>query len=265
MKIGALAISEGIKPSQTVEEVYKKGIHTIELLYNTNLTLEEIKRIKKLDLDISIHCPFKNMQLKYPPWSFIINKPRFYFERYKIKEFEKSFLAAEKLEATHYIMHGGGFPRGYSKFVRLRKKEKFLQALVTDLKPFFIKAKDLRIKVLLENLMPNNIFGEVSDILYIQEKFPWTGFCLDFAHSELTKQTDILKDFCIDHVHISDNDSKNDLHLPIGDGKLDFFKLFNILKNKNYKGKVICEDLNIPNAVKSVAKTESLFKNFLES
>lgn len=260
MKIGATVISEDMDPLQLAEEFHKKEVNIIELQYNKKFTEKKIKRIKELNLDISVHCP--NMRLKYPIWSFITKKPQLYFKRHQAKEFGKSLLVAEKLEATHYVMHGGGFPRGYSRFEWLKKKEKFPEVLTRDLKSFFMKAKDSGVKVLLENLMPFNIFGEISDIVYTQEKFPWTGFCLDFAHSELTKQTDTLKRFDIEHVHISDNDLINDSHLAIGEGKIDIFKLFKILRDKGYKRKIISEDQNISNAVKSVEKTKELLKNF---
>lgn len=261
MKIGGNT-AENMRPSQIAEEFYREGISVVELIYSKEFVYEEIRKIKELNLDISLHCPSDDLKLKYYFWSFIIRKPHFYFKKSLIKKFEKAILTAEKLEATHYIMHGGWFPKGHSKFGWLREKEKFLEALIRDFKPLFIKAKDSGVKFLLENLVPHNIFGETSDIVYVQEKFPWLGFCLDFAHSELTEQTDILKEFDIDHVHISDNDLKNDLHLPIGEGKIDFFKLFSLLKNKDYKGKIICEDTNIYNTVKSIEKTKELLKNF---
>lgn len=261
MKIGS-SVMAPIKPSCIVKSFYENNLNIIELEYNKMFTPEEIRKIKEFDMNISIHCPFRNLRIKYSLPSLILNMPRFYFGKSYIKMMDESLIAAKKLDATCCVIHGGGLPHGYHRFKKLRNREELLKALVKDLKPFFIKSKNLGIKVLLENLMFNNIFGKTSDIKYVQDKFPWLGFCLDFAHSELTMQTDELKIFHVDHVHVSDNDLKNDLHLPVGDGKMCFFKLFDTLKNMGYKGKIISEDVNIHNAVKSVKRLEGLLKEF---
>jgi len=43
------------------------------------------------------------------------------------------------------------------------------------------------------------------------------------------------------HVHVSDNDGKSDLHLPIGAGKIDWKKTLSLLKSGGYNGTVTLE------------------------
>ena len=52
------------------------------------------------------------------------------------------------------------------------------------------------------------------------------GLCIDYAHASLTKVPasewiETLAPY-IRHIHVNDNDLQNDLHLAVGDGKIDF-------------------------------------------
>lgn len=52
------------------------------------------------------------------------------------------------------------------------------------------------------------------------------GVCFDYAHavifgSDINDWTDTLAPY-VKHMHINDNDLKNDLHLAVGDGKIDW-------------------------------------------
>lgn len=250
MKIGvAICGEENLKPSKIIKEIFKNDICPIQLDYNEKFNSDELIRIKELDPDISIHCPVEDFRLKYSLPGLIFKNLPFYFKPSVVKKIEKGYLVAEKLEASHYVLHGGVFPKGYFRLSMLRKKEKFLKAFIQAFKPMFLNAKDSEIKIVLENLIRGNIFSRSSDIEYIQNKFNWIGFCLDFSHSELEKQTEILKKLKIDYVHVSDNNYKEDSHLPIGQGKLDFNKFIRILKEKEFDGKVLAECQSTKNAV----------------
>lgn len=252
MKLGAAFGCEDIlKPSFIAKKFYENNINVVEFMYDQQFNPKEIRAIREFNLDISIHCPTKELRLQHSFIDFFLKRPNFYFKKNMINKIEKSFLVAERLDATHYIMHGGTFPKGYSRFKRLRKKEKFIDSFIRDFKFLFLKAKDSGIKIVLESLTERNIFEEALDIRSVQKIFPWAGLCLDFAHSELTNQTNFLKKQKIDHVHVSDNDLKNDFHLPIGGGSLNFVKLFTILKNQNFNGKIIAECLSIEDTISS--------------
>ena len=47
------------------------------------------------------------------------------------------------------------------------------------------------------------------------------------GHAYLNKCLDGFLDCPIRHVHIHDNDGKDDAHLPVGDGSIDFGKVMN--------------------------------------
>lgn len=77
-----------------------------------------------------------------------------------------------------------------------------------------------------------NMFDSSPDMLVSLgsklSKFSNFGVCLDYAHAEvfgggaenwIEKIAPYVK-----HIHINDNDLKDDLHLAVGDGKIDFNK-----------------------------------------
>lgn len=56
--------------------------------------------------------------------------------------------------------------------------------------------------------------------------FPNFGICLDYAHAEVfgggaEKWVEAVAPY-VKHLHINDNDLKDDLHLAVGDGKIDW-------------------------------------------
>lgn len=259
MKIG-VAVYEEDFPSETAKEFYNKGIMAVELQYNEKFTAQEMNKLKNFDMDLSLHCPLKNLRFNCSMISFILNNPKFYFTKSQIRNIEEGFLVAEKLEATHYVMHGGVFSKGHFRFKRLQDKDKITKAFIKAFKPFFMRAKNSKVKVVLENLTRGNLFSDVSDIIQVREKFSWLGFCLDFGHSEIMRQTDLLKKLKIDYVHVSDNNFVTDSHLVIGKGKLDFTKLKKILAEQRFKGKVLAEGLNVKDAIDSFDYLREYFK-----
>ena len=80
------------------------------------------------------------------------------------------------------------------------------------------------------NIYLENMFDATPDILQkISEKlnrYVNYGICFDYAHASIS-DTPIEDWICaieryIKHVHINDNDLKNDLHLPVGSGNIDW-------------------------------------------
>lgn len=83
--------------------------------------------------------------------------------------------------------------------------------------------------------------------------------CFDIGHAN----TMGLIDECIDafkgrmaNIHIHDNMGKNDDHMTIGDGNIDFIKVLS--KLKNYKGNYVIESRNMASAVASKERLEKM-------
>ncbi|MHA2180903.1 MAG: sugar phosphate isomerase/epimerase family protein [Promethearchaeota archaeon] len=83
---------------------------------------------------------------------------------------------------------------------------------------------------------------------------PKLNFCLDIGHANLLEKgnhsINLINKFgnILNHIHMHDNvggDSvKHDLHLPVGEGKIDFKPIFMELKEIKYAGNITLELYN---------------------
>ncbi|MDR2698811.1 MAG: sugar phosphate isomerase/epimerase [Candidatus Methanoplasma sp.] len=87
------------------------------------------------------------------------------------------------------------------------------------------------------------------------------SICFDIGHAN----TMGLIDECIDafegriaNIHIHDNMGKNDDHMTIGDGKIDFVRVLSRLRG--YKGNYIIESRNMESAIVSKERLEDIMR-----
>lgn len=81
-----------------------------------------------------------------------------------------------------------------------------------------------------QQIYMENMFDEAPDILAkLAERMrgvPNFGICLDYAHAMLSKHPpeEWIRELApyLRHMHINDNDLENDLHLPVGSGRVDW-------------------------------------------
>ena len=85
--------------------------------------------------------------------------------------------------------------------------------------------------------------------------------CFDIGHANTLG----LIDECIDafgerivNIHIHDNIGKNDDHMTIGEGNIDFIKVLS--KLRRYKGNYIIESRNMPSAITSKERLEEIMR-----
>ncbi len=96
-----------------------------------------------------------------------------------------------------------------------------------------------------------NLSETAADLGRILEAVPDLGLTLDVGHGQLLSSTNTSFDIIerlsasIKHIHVHDNRGgrgvNDDLHLPIGEGIIDFQKIFGALMNKGYNGTVTLE------------------------
>jgi sugar phosphate isomerase/epimerase len=102
------------------------------------------------------------------------------------------------------------------------------------------------ITVCLENLSENA--EQMTDVF---AAVPQMNLTLDLGHAELLSKENTSFGFlekCLDrikHIHLHDNlggiSADDDLHLPVGEGKIDFHKIFQRLHAVRYKGTMTLE------------------------
>ncbi len=115
------------------------------------------------------------------------------------------------------------------------------------------KAKKEGIIICLENLSERS-----SHLAEIFQALPFLGLTMDLGHGQLLAREHTSFGFMhhhperIMHIHLHDNrgglTADDDLHLPVGDGIIDFEKIFQMLKQIEYKGTITLE--LIPHEIK---------------
>jgi len=111
-----------------------------------------------------------------------------------------------------------------------------------------------------QQIFMENMFDEAPDVLArMAEKmkdYQNFGVCLDYAHgmisgtaSEIWVNT--LAPY-IRHMHINDNDLKNDLHLAIGEGCIDWKKYQKELENNQVNATILIEVSGVERQKKSL-------------
>lgn len=100
-----------------------------------------------------------------------------------------------------------------------------------------------------QEIYMENMFDEAPDVLAgLAEEMKEIrnfGICLDYAHAALTdcagnEWVDTLARYTR-HIHINDNDLKNDLHQPLGEGQIDWKNFDHLLRRHRVEASVLIE------------------------
>jgi sugar phosphate isomerase/epimerase len=96
-----------------------------------------------------------------------------------------------------------------------------------------------------------NTEEDIMTLKKVFDRIPTIDFCLDIGHANLvpigSKAVDLINQFgkLLKHIHMHDNiggdSEKHDIHLPIGEGNINFKPIFERLKEINYSGNITIE------------------------
>ena len=189
----------------------------------------KIKKIREIIEDYGIgivgHTPY------YLPFASPIKSIR----EASIEEAEKCFQTFEKLGAEYVTIHASWPPSLFNAKEGLEMQLESLASLIDKAEKYGIK------------LMYESGIGELdnyTNVAKILQALPKLYFHLDVGHVSLYG-----RDACkfirklhtkIKHVHLHDNFGKDDLHLPIGIGKIKWEEVIKELK-KYYDGTITLE------------------------
>jgi len=100
-----------------------------------------------------------------------------------------------------------------------------------------------------------NTEEDLMTLKKVFDEIPKIDFCLDIGHAYLLGEEQhcisLIENFgaLLKHIHMHDNvggySAKSDLHLPIGDGNINFTLIFEKLKGANYSGNITLELHNV--------------------
>ena len=170
----------------------------------------------------------------------------------------------ESIEDTHEfidnicVVHPGLFSP-----LSIQMPDKAVQKAIAGLRAICETASEYGLRIAVENLISiNMLMGRTPDELVRIVRgvdMDNLGICLDVAHANTTKTLDEFfrsNDVDIIHMHVSDNFGTDDLHLPVGDGNLDWKKVLN--GANDYEGLVVIEVYTVEAGIKSMEYLRNL-------
>lgn len=151
--------------------------------------------------------------------------------------------AAAELGIKKMVLHPG-YITGLGKFILDRARGYGMESIKAILK----KAGSLGITLCIENMFPQAHFlTNPQEFQALFETFPDLRLVLDVGHANLgggkNKSSEFIHryGYRIGHVHANDNFGKEDSHLPIGAGIIDFERIIKELKEAQYDETITLE------------------------
>ncbi len=193
-------------------------------------------------MGVSLHAPFSDINI-----ASLNNGIR----NESLRQIKKSIDLADYLSADTVTLHSGRISP-----LSMRFREKAWELNINGLKTLANYAKKKNVNLCLEN--SSNYYGlfccsidEVKEVLKSVENLYFT---LDTGHANTCSNVFEFLEFLekTKNIHLHDNNGKNDEHLAIGHGNIDFKSFFKKLKMKGYRGVLTIETLNDEDVVKSL-------------
>ncbi len=161
-----------------------------------------------------------------------------------LNEVLESLKVAADLRPLKVVLHPSTI-RGLSVFVMDQAKQYALKSLGAIVE----KADHLGLCLCIENMFPqSHSLVDPEDFVEVFKRFPTLKLTLDTGHAHIKskgskKTLDFIERFYdrIGHIHANDNFGKEDNHLPIGTGTIDFLKIIKALKQIRYDETVTFE------------------------
>jgi sugar phosphate isomerase/epimerase len=222
-------------------EVVDDGTH--ELDKKRVVTLKEAA--KSYDLEYSLHAPFADINIASPSKTML---------NASMKRLKQSMAYANQLDAKVWVFHPGA-KTGIGQFypgADWKQNNESIQEL-------YKTAEEYGVNIALENLPAKYYFfmskPEEFARFYRETNLP-VGIVMDLGHANLEGQIEPFFNMLADkivHIHASDNDSLDDQHLGIGQGKIDYNSFAQTLKKMGYDKSVIVESTtNVQESIKKL-------------
>ncbi len=153
-----------------------------------------------------------------------------------VQETLDALEAGAELGIEKAVLHPG-YITGLGRFVLDKAKGYGMESIKTILN----KATGLGMTLCLENMFPRAHFlSKPHEFQEVFESFPDLRLALDVGHANLgggkNKSSEFIHQYGyrINHIHANDNFGKEDNHLPVGAGIIDFEKILKELNETQY-------------------------------
>jgi sugar phosphate isomerase/epimerase len=225
-------------------EIVDEGLHA--------LNKKRASKLKELahsyGLKFSVHAPFADINIASPSKCIL---------KAMLKRLEKSIKFTSEIEALVWVFHPG-LKTGISMFY---PEVDWFQNCKTA-KALYDIAEEYGVEIAIENvpepypfLMKNvehfrRFYNDVNEEI---------GIALDVGHANLNGQVELfLKTFPekIVHIHAHDNGGKDDEHLGVGRGTVNWDRFAELLRQVSYNKIVVVE--SVEHVQESVEKLRAL-------
>jgi sugar phosphate isomerase/epimerase len=241
MKYGAMNFP--IKPLlKEVEEIGEMGFDYVELTMDPpEATPQKLLSQKKAILDL----------LRRYGLGIIGHLPTFVWPTDLYESLRKASLqenfdaldAGAELGIEKMVLHPG-FITGLGKLIVDKAKRYGMESMGAIMR----KANTLSITLCVENMFPlAHFFSQAHEFQEMFEAFPEARLTLDIGHANIGGGKNRSLEFIqrygyrLGHVHAGDNFGKEDNHLPIGAGIIDFERILKELKEAHYDDTITLE------------------------
>jgi len=230
MKLGAKI---DLKPEHShLVKKLEKLFDFIEVYYKP-IAAEKIKKDLLSNTRFVVHAPHH---------ADVVNLAR--LRKSNIKYIERSVVFASKIKARYVIVHPGYLP-----VTQKKRKSKYLENCIKNLKELKKFAEEYGIKILVENLPLKSVKNSLELCSTPQElkkilKKVKCGFVLDFSHAyhaSISHKVDykkFIREFVklkpvMFHLYDGRANEEADSHLPLGEGNLDLPFFISFIKDED--------------------------------
>jgi sugar phosphate isomerase/epimerase len=217
------------------------------------------ERVKELhettNLVLSLHAPLSDINIAS------VNEPIW---EESLRQVKQSIESTYEFIEDICVVHPGFFSP-----LSMQTPEKAIRKAITSLITLCEFAADRGLRIALENLTSANmLLGryplELVELVH-GANMDNLGICLDVGHANTTKTLEEFlnisaraNDMEIIHIHASDNLGDQDLHLPLGDGNLDWETVLRGMNDTSYEGLMVLELYSLEAGIKSLAFINAL-------
>lgn len=230
MLIGAMN-----NPNANLLKEVKRVVRDFDFL---DLTLEMPKaKPEKVNVNILKKTIGKTPVVGHTAWYLPIGSPFKELRIYALDELEKAAETFEKLSVKTFNVH-------FDTSLGIIDNEHMIDFNLWSLKRLVSTARKHGLNIMAENTP--GLFSNPSVLERVFKKVPKLYLHLDVGHANIGQKNttpQLVKRFSkrIEHIHISDNHGKEDEHLPLGKGSINWNAMLGAIKKSGYDKTITLE------------------------
>ncbi|MEK6888201.1 MAG: sugar phosphate isomerase/epimerase family protein [Candidatus Aenigmatarchaeota archaeon] len=222
-------------PNNNILKEVKRIVRNFDFL---DLTLEMPKAMpEKLNIKALKVAIGKTPVVGHTAWYLPMGSPFKELRYYALGELEKSAEAFEKLGVKIFNVH-------FDTSLGIIDHEHMIEFNLWSLKRLVTIARKHDLDLMAENTP--GLFSNPFVLERVFKKLPRLYLHLDVAHANVGQKNttpQLVKGFSkrIEHIHISDNRGKEDEHLPLGKGFINWNVMLGAIKKSGYDKTITLE------------------------